>query len=200
MLRPASEEEHGLERSARLRRRRVIRSGGLGAVVAGAVLALVPSAAATVPASQTVPGVEIARIVVATPVRARPTSRSSLRSFLSAVRPLTSQQTAVPVVRSAVDSHDAAWLMVRLPGRPIGRVGWILASSAVVAPSPWRVVIDRKARRATLFRDGRIDSRFPVVVGAPWTPTPVGHYFVAEHVRQPIGSVLGPWALATSAY
>ena len=177
-----------------------MRAGAFGAALVGAALALAPVAAATSPSSAAAGSVEIARIVVATPVRARPTSQSGLRPTLSAIRPLTQQQTAVPVVRHAVDRHDAEWLLVRLPGRPVGRVGWISADNAVVAHSPWRVVIDRKARQATLYRNDRVRSRFPVVVGKPLTPTPVGHYFVAEHVQQAPGSVLGPWALATSAY
>jgi lipoprotein-anchoring transpeptidase ErfK/SrfK len=42
--------------------------------------------------------------------------------------------------------------------------------------------------------------RFSVVVGRRATPTPLGRFFVAERVRQPRGSALGPWVLATSAY
>jgi lipoprotein-anchoring transpeptidase ErfK/SrfK len=51
-----------------------------------------------------------------------------------------------------------------------------------------------------VLRGGRVVRRFPVVVGKPSTPTPLGHFFVAERVRQPAGSALGPWVLATSAY
>ena len=39
-----------------------------------------------------------------------------------------------------------------------------------------------------------------IVVGKRSTPTPLGRFFVAERVRQPSGSALGPWVLATSAY
>jgi lipoprotein-anchoring transpeptidase ErfK/SrfK len=42
--------------------------------------------------------------------------------------------------------------------------------------------------------------RFAVVTGKPSTPTPAGRFFVTERVRQPRGSALGPWVLATSAY
>jgi len=177
----------------------MIRAWAVGAVLAAA-LSLAPGAGATSPSSPPAGSVEIARIVVATPVRARPTSQSALRGFLSAIRPLTRQQTAVPVVRHALDPHDAEWLLVRLPGRPVGRVGWISATNAVVGRSPWRLVVVRNARQATLYRYGRVKMRVPVVVGAPWTPTPKGHYFVAEHVKQAPGSFLGPWALATSAF
>ena len=66
--------------------------------------------------------------------------------------------------------------------------------------SAWWVVVDRAARQARVYRNGKLRSRFPVVIGAADTPTPRGHYFVVEHVPQQAGSMLGPWALATSAF
>jgi lipoprotein-anchoring transpeptidase ErfK/SrfK len=177
----------------------MIRLGALGAVLAGALLALVPCASASTGLRAAAP-VEIARLVVAAPVRARPTSRSPLLARISAVRPITLQQTSLPIVRRATDAAGAGWLLVRLPGRPAGRVGWMAATNARVVRSPWRVVIDRAARRASVYRNGRLSLRVSVVVGKPTTPTPRGHYFVVEHVRQAAGSDLGPWALATSAY
>jgi lipoprotein-anchoring transpeptidase ErfK/SrfK len=38
------------------------------------------------------------------------------------------------------------------------------------------------------------------VVGKPGTPTPVGHFAIAERVRQGPGSELGPWALHLTAH
>jgi lipoprotein-anchoring transpeptidase ErfK/SrfK len=66
--------------------------------------------------------------------------------------------------------------------------------------STWRVVIVRSARSASVWHNGKLYGRYPVVVGKPSTPTPAGHFFVVEHVRQQPGSELGPWALATSAH
>jgi hypothetical protein len=175
------------------------RASVLGTVLAGAALALA-SLAAGAASRPDAAGSEIARLVVATPVRARPTSQSPLVGRIAAIRPLTRQQTALPVVRRTADTHGAEWLLVRLPDRPPGRVGWIAAANAVVARSPWRVVIDRATRQASVYRAARLYRRYPVVVGARWTPTPGGHYFVVEHVSQAPGSVLGPWALATSAF
>lgn len=116
------------------------------------------------------------------------------------MRPITGQQTALPVIAEAPDEHGAIWLRVRLPGRPTGRVGWIAASNAHLVHSSWWVVVDRAAREARVYRNAKLRSRFPVVIGASSTPTPRGHYFVVEHVAQQPGSMLGPWALATSAF
>ncbi len=168
------------------------------AVLAGALL-VAPAVGQTAPAAGK-GTVEIARLVITTPVRARPTAASPLRGKLAAIRPLTSQQTAVPVSRHASDARGNEWLLVPLPGRPLGRTGWIPAANATIIRSHWRLVVDRKTREATIYRDKRVRRRFPVVVGKATTPTPKGHFFVEEHVKQAAGSALGPWALATSAY
>ena len=123
------------------------RAGALGAVFAAVLLTLAPCASGSTGRPAAAP-VEIARLVVATPVRARPTSKSRLLARVSAVRPITLQQTSLPVLRHATDAAGAEWLLVRLPGRPPGRVGWIAATNARVTLSPWRVVIDRALRRA----------------------------------------------------
>jgi lipoprotein-anchoring transpeptidase ErfK/SrfK len=177
----------------------MIRAGVLGAVFAGVVLAVAAPATAG-DAAPAATGVEIARLVVSTPVRARPTSQSPLRGRIAAVRPLTGQQTALPVIARATDERGVEWLQVRLPGRPSGRVGWIASVNARLTHSPFRVVVDRAARQVRVYRNGRVRSRVPVVIGAASTPTPRGHYFVVEHVPQQAGSMLGPWALATSAF
>ncbi len=91
-------------------------------------------------------------------------------------------------------------MLVRLPGRPVGRVGWIPARNARVIRAEWRLVVERSRRQVLVYRGERVVDRFSVVVGAEATPTPRGHYFIVEHVRQREGSWLGPWALATSAY
>jgi len=177
----------------------MIRTGVLGAATAAGALAVAPSAPAA-GAAPSAAGVEIARLVVSAPVRARPTSASPLIDRIAAVRPLTGQQTALPVIRQVTDAHEIMWLQVRLPGRPSGRVGWIAAANAQLVHSGWWVVVDRAAREARVYRNGRLRNRFSVVIGAAGTPTPRGHYFVVEHVPQQAGSVLGPWALATSAF
>jgi lipoprotein-anchoring transpeptidase ErfK/SrfK len=118
---------------------------------------------------------------------------------LGATRPLTGGPTVVPVL-AARRRDGRAWLHVRLPWRPNGATGWIAADGTLIAQARWQVTVDRSRRRATVYRDGRPLRTFAVVVGARSTPTPVGRFFVVERVRQALGSALGPWVLATSAY
>ena len=94
----------------------MIRAGALGAAFAAFAFAVAPSASAA-DAAPNATGVEIARLVVSAPVRAGTTSASALRGRIAAVRPLTGQQTALPVIRQAADAHGTTWLQVRLPSR-----------------------------------------------------------------------------------
>ena len=128
-----------------------------------------------------------------------PRTTSPLLATISAVRPLTRQQTALPVIAERLDEQGARWLRVRLPGRPNGRAGWIRATSVRRVSSPWRLVVIRARREVLLLKNGRLVEQLRVVVGAPATPTPRGQFFVVEHVAQATGSPLGRWALATSA-
>ncbi len=169
-------------------------------LVAIAALSLLTTSGHAGPINPSDPAVTIARLVVTTPVRRAPRTTSPLLATLSAVRPLTRQQTALPVVAERLDEQGVRWLRVRLPGRPNGRVGWIRATSARQVSSPWQLVVIRARREVLLLKNGRVVEQLHVVVGAPATSTPRGQFFVVEHVEQATGSPLGGWALATSAH
>lgn len=139
----------------------------------------------------------VAKLLQNASVRSSPAGRAVGR--LAATRPLTGAPTVVPVIRSA-DTRDRTWLRVRLPQRPNGTTGWIAADGTIAGVAHWTIRVDRSQRRAIVLRDGHLTRRFRVVVGRPSMPTPLGRFFVAERVRQPRGSPLGPWVLATSAY
>lgn len=162
-------------------------------------LALAGPAGAAERTGKPVGETELARLLIATTVRAQPTPASPQRGRVAAVRPVTGQTTVLPVIRREARGGEP-WLLVRLPGRPAGRTGWIRERNVHLLSSRWRIVVDRARRRALVYRDGRVVERVSVVVGAASTPTPRGRYFVVERVRQRADSRLGPWALATSAY
>lgn len=135
------------------------------------------------------------------PIRHSP--RRSSRSF-ARLRFLTEDREAevYVVLRSRLDSAERAWLKIRVPMRPNGRVGWVpreaLGPLYVVRT---RLVIDRRTLRAVLFRRGRRVWSAPVGVGGPATPTPAGRFYVRERLRGlGDGDVYGPWAFGTSAY
>ena len=106
------------------------------------------------------------------------------------------------VLRRHLNRYGKSWLEVRIPMRPNGRTGWVREEA--LGPLNLvhkRLVIDRSALRATLFRKGRRVWSSPIGVGAPGTPTPAGRFWIRERIPVPFGGGLyGPWAFGTSAY
>lgn len=93
------------------------------------------------------------------------------------------------------------WVKIRIPRRPNGQTGWVrreaLGRYRLLTTS---LVVDRKALRVTLYRDGRRLMSFPVGVGARSTPTPAGRFWIREKLTYKRDPVYGDRALGTSAY
>ncbi len=93
------------------------------------------------------------------------------------------------------------WLRVLLPTRPNGASGWISGNQAVVLTTPWKVVVSLADRRLYALWRGRLVHSFPVVIGAPSTPTPTGRFAVAERIRLPDPTQFyGSWMLTLTAH
>jgi lipoprotein-anchoring transpeptidase ErfK/SrfK len=91
------------------------------------------------------------------------------------------------------------WYHVRLPGRPSGHTGWILADQTIRSSTEWHVVVTVSRRRVEIYRDGVAVRGFSAVVPKAATPTPYGEFFVEETERIAPQDVGGPYALAISA-
>jgi hypothetical protein len=120
-------------------------------------------------------------------------------SFVRATRPITGEQTTLPVIGHSTGLGGARWLQVMLPGRPDGSTGWIVRDGTSELMTGWRIVVDLAARRLRVYHDGRSMRTFQAVIGKPSTPTPTGQFFVEESVQMPVGHPGGPFALALSA-
>jgi lipoprotein-anchoring transpeptidase ErfK/SrfK len=118
---------------------------------------------------------------------------------VTAVRPLTDVRTVLPVMGQIRNKDGNRWYHVRLPGRPSGHTGWILADQTIRSSTEWRIVVTVSARRVEVYRDGKPVRGFTAVVPKPATPTPYGEFFVEEAERIAPGDVGGPYALAISA-
>jgi lipoprotein-anchoring transpeptidase ErfK/SrfK len=145
------------------------------------------------------PSQELAVLVDAHTAVSTP-GRTSAGRAVSSSRPITGEQTALPVLGRAVSPEGVAWLLVMLPGRPNGTRGWIEQRGTERRATSWRIVVRTASRRLLVYRRGLLVRTFPAVVGKPATPTPHGVFFVEESVRMPAGGAGGPFALALSAH
>lgn len=89
------------------------------------------------------------------------------------------------------------WTTVLLAGSliaagPIGHAEPTATGAAVASGSPATtlsnsaILLDLSQRDISLVRDGKTVSRWPVVIGAPETPTPVGRFTVQTKVVNPV--------------
>jgi lipoprotein-anchoring transpeptidase ErfK/SrfK len=128
-----------------------------------------------------------------------PRTNAPLAASVPAHRPITGEQTTLPVLGSSVNRHGQHWLKVRLPGRPNSSTGWIKRAGTQRDSTSWNIQIDTAARRVSIYHHGKLATSFSAVVGKPSTPTPKGDFFVEETVIMPTSEPGGPYALATSA-
>ncbi len=178
-------------------RRRLIL--GLGLACLAAIMA-----SSSAPARAAVPTrVQASQELVAllTPHRAHraPEAGSPEIRLVAARRPITGEQTTLPVISRSIGLGGVRWLHVMLPGRPDGSTGWIAEQGTRPLVTAWSIVVDLAERKLTVYRDGRRLRVFQAVVGKPSTPTPLGRFFVEEAVTMGAGAAGGPFALALSA-
>ncbi len=75
-----------------------------------------------------------------------PRTGSTVLARLRARRPITDGRTVLPVLEHRT-GNGHRWLLVRLPGRPNGRTGWITRRATLSWRTSWHVVVSTSARR-----------------------------------------------------
>ena len=166
----------------------------LAALVLLAAWASIAQAATPVSPTQ-----ELAALSAPHEAYSKPDTGSAPIALVDAVRPITGERTVLPVVEKKPGADGLPWLEVRLPGRPNGLTGWIAQRATTRLTTAWHLVVDRAARRVTVYRAGRVVRVFSVIVGSPTSPTPRGEFFVEEVVQLPRSAAGAPFALALSA-
>jgi lipoprotein-anchoring transpeptidase ErfK/SrfK len=132
-------------------------------------------------------------------VHQAPVAGSPTVTMLAARRPITGEQTTVPVIARSIGDGGERWLQVMLPGRPDGSTGWISQQNTRGLVTAWAIVVDLATRHVNVYSDGRRIRSSRAVVGKPSTPTPTGQFFVEETLRMAPTEPGGPFALALSA-
>jgi lipoprotein-anchoring transpeptidase ErfK/SrfK len=147
-----------------------------------------------VPAPAAKPTQRLAALRNAHEAFSKPSRESAPLGQVQARRPLTGEQTVLPVIGASV-----GWLHVMLPGRPNGHTGWIRRQATILRTTGWHLVVETSSRRVIVYRRGHAIRVFKAVVGKPSTPTPHGQFFVEESIRLRATDVGAPFALALSA-
>ena len=96
---------------------------------------------------------------------------------------------------------SALWYHVELPVRPNGATGWVRASGLYAYRVPYRLRIERRLHRLSIYLSGKLIEQLAIAVGTAQTPTPLGEYYVFERLSVAIASgPYGPGALGLSAF
>jgi lipoprotein-anchoring transpeptidase ErfK/SrfK len=181
-------------------RRAALKSLCAALLAAGTCGVLVPPVQAATPASPAVAVTQPLAILLQDHVaRSAPDKSAHAIESVPGLRPLTKVRTTLPVIGSKKSRDGDRWVHVRLPGRPTGHTGWILADQTISSSTEWQITVKLGARQVVVYRDGIAVRTFPAVVGKTSTPTPRGQFFVEEAESVSVHAPGGPFALALSA-
>jgi lipoprotein-anchoring transpeptidase ErfK/SrfK len=111
----------------------------------------------------------------------------------------------VPTVFSAREAVlgprcKAAWYRILVPVKPNGTTGYVRARAVNLRPVRTRIVIDVSSRRVTVYDRGRAIFGALAAIGAPSTPTPLGHFYVNQRFRVDPDGPYGWGAIGISAF
>lgn len=111
------------------------------------------------------------------------------------------QPSGAPLTFLLKDAKDADWLQVYLPVRPNGSAGWVRSTDVTVAAVTFRVDVQLKAHRLTVFENGEKRGDYPIGVGTANTPTPGGVFYLKELlIPTNKGGFYGPYAYGLSGF
>jgi len=167
------------------------------ATLAGAALVIPAAAAHAAPVPDKYEGVTVTRYLMG---RVKPDLRARGSAHLWTNTGFSNRRAVYPVVRHQVMADGSEWLQVdALRNRTQVKV-WIPRWATRRVWIAWHIKVDISSRLATIYKSGKVIRRFRVVVGAPSTPTPTGHWYVVDRMRLRESWAYGKWALATSAF
>jgi lipoprotein-anchoring transpeptidase ErfK/SrfK len=167
------------------------------ATALAAVALCVPAIAEAAKPPAVFEGVTIKRYLMG---RVQPSVKARGAAYLWTNTGFSNRRAVYPVLRHRKFEDGSEWLQVRtIRGRQNVKV-WIPKWATRRVWLHYRVLIDTSSRKAKIYREGKIVKRFRVVVGAPSTPTPTGHFFVVDRMHLKDSWARGGWALATSAF
>ena len=85
--------------------------------------------------------------------------------------------TTLPVV-----AFRGRWLEVISPALPNGVHGFVRVAQTWLRHDSVAIDVDLSARRLRVWRDGVVERRLDVAIGAPSSPTPIGQFAVTDEL------------------
>ena len=100
-----------------------------------------------------------------------------------------------------VTRQRKGWAKVLLPERPNGSTGWVRERELSLQQTNYRVKIELRRHRITVWQGDEIVQRAKVGLGQSATPTPSGRYYLTELIkpRSPDG-LYGAYAFSLSGF
>jgi len=117
----------------------------------------------------------------------------------SVTRTLTNPTIEGQPLHALVHEQRGLWLRIQLVARPNGSTGWVKIVDFARYQAPYRIVVQRCAKRLTVFNAGKAVWSRTVAVGKPATPTPKGSFFVDFVTAMPCCSY-GPYMLSVAGF
>jgi len=100
-----------------------------------------------------------------------------------------------------VQRRKGDWARVYLPERPNLSLAWVKLDDVKVRANPYRIRIELKRHRLSVWRGPKLLARKKIGVGESLSPTPLGRYFVTDLVKNRTPKDLyGPYAFGLSAH
>jgi len=109
----------------------------------------------------------------------------------------------VPLAFLVKQHGPPGWLQVQIARRPNESTGWIHAEDVAVRGVDNRILIEREARRLTVYKGTTDEVLFQTDVadGAPATPTPLGNFFIDIVVKLTnTTGAYGPYQLSVAGF
>jgi lipoprotein-anchoring transpeptidase ErfK/SrfK len=105
-----------------------------------------------------------------------------------------------PLVFDVIEKQGE-WLKVLIPVRPNHTTGWVKASEVALTTTDFHFQLERSKNHLTVFKGANVFLETDVVTGRDNTPTPIGHFYILEKIKQNDSSgIYGTWILATNGY
>jgi lipoprotein-anchoring transpeptidase ErfK/SrfK len=115
------------------------------------------------------------------------------------VRTLTNPTVEGQRLHALVHKQDGFYLKIQLVARPNGATGWVRITDFQQYPAPYRIVVQRCAKKLTVFKKGKAVWSRTVAVGKPSTPTPTGDFFV-DFITDMKCCAYGPFMLSVAGF